>query len=254
MDELRPPWFSRPTDINSEVRYLEHGSLDPYWAMFNFLRLSPSYEMARKEADEGFFVSDEPANFGRVRETYELLGDVRFTFFTRWWRERGFTAFGRKSGTVSIPVRLGSKEDMLAQAAAFLKDYDAGGPLMTLRRTPKKEVTARQLLLLWTKANRPDLPLWQLGAAVELSEEYTKELNSPNPSEYDRRAMGKMASRELEKCESIAENAARGVFPADDPVHKNCFDWPEVKARMDLFNKWERDERIRYKAAPDSFV
>ena len=98
------------------------------------------------------------------------------------------------------------------------------------------------------------MPLWQLGTLVELSEDYAKELRSGNPSEYDTRQMGKMTARELEKCESIVENAARGPFPADKPEHKSCFHWADVKARMDQIHKWERAERIRYKEAPESFV
>lgn len=254
MTESLPPWFPGPSDISSDERFLEKGGLKPYRALFNFLRLSPSYEKARKEADEGAVIADEPPDFYRVRETYALLGDVRFTTFVRWWRERGFNAFGRKTGTVVIPVRIGAKKDMLREVSAYLDSHDFGGPLMRLRRTPRGDVMAKGLLLLWTKANQPSLELWRLGTAVELNVDLARELRSPRPSKYDRDQMAKITERELGKAESTAENAARGLFPADDPEHKNCFDWPEVKARMDLFNKWESDERIRYRAAPDLFV
>ncbi|MGJ0223523.1 hypothetical protein ACQUZK_08995 [Streptococcus pyogenes] len=254
MSEPHPPWLPGPADINSDERFLENGDLKPYRAMFNFLRLSPSYEKARREADEGAAFSGLPRDFDQVRQTYALLGDVRFTNFVRWWRERGFNAFGRKTGTVVIPVKIGAREDMLRQVSTYLDSHDLGGPLMKLRRAPRGDVIAKGLMLLWAKANQPELELWRLGTAVELSEDYAKELRCPNPPKYERDMMAKITGRELVNFESMAENAARGLFPADAPEHKDCFDWAEVKARMDLFHKWESDERIRYRAAPDSFV
>lgn len=74
--------------------------IDPHRAyrlLFEFLRLSPSYELAKKAREEGL-TQDEtealPANFDQVLNTYDLLGDVQTILFGNWWRQRGLKAFG----------------------------------------------------------------------------------------------------------------------------------------------------------------
>lgn len=68
-----------------------------YQMMFVFLRMSPSYELARKECDEGLTEDEKrglPADFDEVRKTYALLGNVRNILFRSWWLKRGLKAFG----------------------------------------------------------------------------------------------------------------------------------------------------------------
>lgn len=74
--------------------------IDPnraYWLFFEFLRLSPSYELARKCRQEGL-TQDEtealPADFDQVLNTFDLLGDVQRVLFGNWWRQRGLNVFG----------------------------------------------------------------------------------------------------------------------------------------------------------------
>ena len=70
-----------------------------YHFFFKFLRLSPSYELARK-ASEGKLLQREkkllPRDFKKVQETYEILGDVQNTIFRYWWQKNGFENFGMK--------------------------------------------------------------------------------------------------------------------------------------------------------------
>ena len=65
--------------------------------MFEFLRLSPSYELARKHRTKGLTqreIASLPADFDQVLKTYELLGDVSTEFFRSWWLRRGLQVFG----------------------------------------------------------------------------------------------------------------------------------------------------------------
>lgn len=65
--------------------------------MFEFLRLSPSYELARLESTGTLSKEQKQglaSDFGEVRRTYELLGDVQKTLFRTWWIRRGLRAFG----------------------------------------------------------------------------------------------------------------------------------------------------------------
>jgi hypothetical protein len=65
--------------------------------MFEFLRLSPSYERARQASQVGMTedqVRELPDDFQQVMATYELLGDVQETLFRQWWLKHGLRAFG----------------------------------------------------------------------------------------------------------------------------------------------------------------
>jgi hypothetical protein len=64
---------------------------------FLYLRISPSYELARK-ASKGRLSTEEkkrlPKDFKKVQETYALLGDVQNTLFRYWWQKVGDEVFG----------------------------------------------------------------------------------------------------------------------------------------------------------------
>ena len=82
-DFSKPGWHTRPT-IGYEL-------------LFEFLRLSPIYELARLESTGTLSEEQKQAltaDFGEVRRTYELLGDVQKTLFRTWWLRRGLKAFG----------------------------------------------------------------------------------------------------------------------------------------------------------------
>jgi hypothetical protein len=82
-DFNKPGWHTRPT-VGFEL-------------MFEFLRLSPSYELARKANEEGLTADDKqklPADFKQVLTTYALFGNVQTTLFRSWWLQRGLKAFG----------------------------------------------------------------------------------------------------------------------------------------------------------------
>lgn len=73
--------------------------------MFEFLRLSPSYEMARREAQERLSAADRgllPRDFEEVRRTYALLGNVQNVIFRTWWLERGLRIFGNAAAKPQV--------------------------------------------------------------------------------------------------------------------------------------------------------
>lgn len=95
MAKSRPPWKLRPSDFNSPGWHTR--PTIGYELLFEYLRLSPSYELARKEATEGLTSEERarlPADFPDVRATYRRFGDVQTVLFRTWWLERGLRAFG----------------------------------------------------------------------------------------------------------------------------------------------------------------
>lgn len=91
----RPPWKLRAADYNAPGWHVR--PTVGYELMFEFLRLSPSYELARREAMEGLTTAEAkalPADFAAVRRTYAMLGDVQRVLFRTWWLQRGLRVFG----------------------------------------------------------------------------------------------------------------------------------------------------------------
>jgi hypothetical protein len=93
--QKRLPWKLRPADFNQPDWHTR--PTVAYELMFEYLRLSPSYELARKANQEGLTEEDKkklPTDFEKVLKTYDLLGDVQKILFRFWWIERGLKVFG----------------------------------------------------------------------------------------------------------------------------------------------------------------
>lgn len=65
--------------------------------MLEFMKLSPTYELARK-ANNGWLSRAEkkslPKDFDQVLSTYEEFGDLSTITFNEWWKERGIYIYG----------------------------------------------------------------------------------------------------------------------------------------------------------------
>lgn len=95
MAKIRIPWAARASDFNKPGLHTQmHRG---YLLFFEFLRLSPSYELARKSRQEGLTDVEKaslPSDFDQVLATYDMLGDVQRILFRQWWLKRGLKAFG----------------------------------------------------------------------------------------------------------------------------------------------------------------
>lgn len=68
-----------------------------HYLFFYYLRLSPTYELARKFNEEGLTRQEKkslPKDFKKVLETYDLLGNVNKIFYRDWWARVGNDIFG----------------------------------------------------------------------------------------------------------------------------------------------------------------
>lgn len=95
---------------------------------FQFLRLSQSYELARKcRAGELTGAETLPADFDVVLAVYDDMGDVIAPRFIDWWRDTGIRNFGQK-GSKPSPALLGAfrhdrNDKPLARLNASLDTY-----------------------------------------------------------------------------------------------------------------------------------
>jgi hypothetical protein len=65
--------------------------------MLEFLRISPSYELARKSRMEGLTKEEKkllPKDFELVLKTYDDFGDVSSIRFDEWWLTKGLYIYG----------------------------------------------------------------------------------------------------------------------------------------------------------------
>jgi hypothetical protein len=66
-----------------------------YLLWFEYLAISPSYELARRvRAGETIPPTEMPADFEKVLAVYDDLGDVQRVLFHEWWQEVGLRHFG----------------------------------------------------------------------------------------------------------------------------------------------------------------
>lgn len=288
-DFSKPGWHVRPT-IGYEL-------------MFEYLRLSQSYELARKYVAGELSEEDQanlPSDFAKVLEVYKLIGDVQRILFRQWWIRRGIKIFGnpysrpKVHALVELPsdadVTLSGLADSLKQflnetrrdeglAASLLLSIPLGRRKSEVlkqvsdildkhqqhssetERKPKLKLMGQRLRaktlfnglrLLWFKAAKPEWSHWRLGAKARISATYSKELDATierkdytENSKLDRILMGKITYRALRKYNRIAENAARGRFPCEDPVEDVPIDYQQLALRIQAKNLWEKNERIR---------
>ena len=105
---------------------------------FDFLSLSPSYELARKDRNEGLSDADRarrPKDFAKVLAVFDDLGDVRRIHFDEWWHAKGIRYFGyqgQRPSVFAIEELMSGTHDptarLSARSAAYIKEnwYEQG--------------------------------------------------------------------------------------------------------------------------------
>lgn len=95
MSNQNAPWDVRDSDFTARSTFARKS--EAYRLFFEYLKMSPSYELARLIDDGRVRAQDVghlPADFASVQKTFDLLGDVRLRVFRDWWLSRGLKAFG----------------------------------------------------------------------------------------------------------------------------------------------------------------
>ena len=127
MAKQRVPWDVRPQDFSKPGWHAR--PTVGYELMFEYLRLSPSYALARKATEQGLTADERaavPTDFEDVLHTYGLLGDVQKVLFRAWWLKRGLKIFGNPSTKPKVHLldSLPSGKDAdIADIAAGLGNY-----------------------------------------------------------------------------------------------------------------------------------
>lgn len=120
------------SDFQKNGKFVEVHRLYRFW--FEFLALSPSYELARRyRAKKGKLSKADqdrlPADFEKVLEIYDAFGDIQKYLFKTWWVERGVDLFGIQGApSTTVPIykfARGSNSDKAKVNEAVAKYLDA---------------------------------------------------------------------------------------------------------------------------------
>lgn len=205
-------------------------------AFFDFLLISPSYQLARKHRlvglsdDEQFLL---PPDFNRVLEIYDACGDIFVMDFEDWWEERGRDILRSSKSSedlIAYPVDLRQPADVLIKEfSGFIRQVQvdrksqATSPITILPNKTRIKALDTRLALVNDKGrlewkNGKKIENWRLGTEVGISSKWTTELKNLNKRTYDnleaRTNLGILVSKHLKEALYLAENAARGVFPS----------------------------------------
>ena len=107
-ETLTGPFLKSPNFTRIGDKWAKREEIQWFQLWIQFLRLSPSYELARK-CRAGKLTGAEalPADFDAVLAVYDNLGDVIVPRFVDWWRDRGIWHFGQQ-GEKPSPTLIGT--------------------------------------------------------------------------------------------------------------------------------------------------
>ena len=149
-----------------------------YLLWFEYLTLSPSYELARVHRTTGLSKEQKktlPSDFKQVLATYDRLGDVRTALFRGWWINRGLPAFGNpysKPIVHKIASLRPNQEMMLADVSNELNQF--------LIDTRSDEGLTESLLISIPLGGRRSDVLKQINKLLEQNP--PTKVKSPNPT------------------------------------------------------------------------
>ncbi len=219
---------------------LEHGIAgDEHETFHDFLLISPSYRLAHRMLNGEHIeptVIDLIPGWMEVLDTYKLCGDVYAMPFIEWWDAIGRNLFytQQDDGT-----------------------YVPQGPLK-LQINKINQTTLHEALCLVNDKARLQvrdgkrIENWRLGVEVRLKSKWVEELKGNVKKTFSndeaRTALGILVSKKLKQAHSIAENAARGKFPCDEPVKSGLeFDYVnQYEITFGLLSLEQRVLRKRY--------
>ncbi len=212
---------------------------DEHEAFYEFLLISPSYQLAHKLRTVGLDKAEKtsaPKDFMKVLDLYDVCGDIYSTTCTEWWEHGGrdlFTDTAPKLTQLYL-VDLEQETDvLLAEFQEYVERCKAEIAELPNRKikllTNKIRISTLhknaaliydKSRLQWKRGKR--IENWRLAVSVKLKSRWTKDLTPESNKTRDnvvaRTYLGILVSKHLKDALIIAENAARGRFPCLEPI------------------------------------
>ena len=243
---------------------------------------SPSYQLAhllrtgRKDLVDQYSL---PADFDKVLEAYDQIGNIFDISFEEWWKTKGVNLFQRKapSQRLVINVNLSNsrqeihhKIDALLDQALELKKLNERSELLKFEINKIRGKTIHDRLdLVWIKSivnpiddSGRSIPAFQWKLPFFLKGYITGDFESVfsgpdfnvkskkiNKNKKSRKYLIMLVSKNLKEALNICENAARRKFPSNEPSGSNLnFNYPWI---MSANNEMEQHKAAYKKLHPD---
>lgn len=205
--------------------------------IFNYLQISPSYWLAHRVVALGEVIPevDLPKDFDEVMATYQKLGDVYGKEFYEWWLAGAYNAFTtekKKLLWLGIdPTKTESQlrqdfEDFLSKLESKKQTSQQDKIVFEVNKIRLSSLKVKHDLVherawragkYWQKE-----PLWKLARWGQYPTEKRKDIriNTKRKSSNVevRSYLTMLVSKSLKAALYLAENAARGKFPCQDPL------------------------------------
>lgn len=232
--------------------------------MFYYLQLSPSYWLAHRRIALNEQISQDqlPKNFDQVLATYKKLGSVYQMEFFEWWLAGAYKAFGSaKKKQVWLGIDPNKSKDRLRKEfEEFLSKLDSKKAkdekiVFEVSKLRLSSLHDRQRLVherAWRNGVYfPKEPLWKLIRYSQFPSEKRKEIRINSKKKQSnvelRSYLTMLASKNLKLALYIAENAARGVFPSQEPIQTGLdFDLDRI-ARLENEYDWDYEKIIQFR-------
>lgn len=243
--------------------------------MFYYLMISPSYWLAHRVIGLGeqLDTKELPKDFSKVIETYNKIGDVYTKHFVEWWKDIGKEAFEEKANDriwIGIDPSK-SKDELLKNFEEFLnklenrkKTPDSNKLRFEVNKIRLTSLSKRHSLVLERamfngKRGFKKEQLWKLLKSVEYPSSRSKEvrLNSKKTANNleTRTYLSILASKNIKQAFYIAENAARGRFPCQEPIDTGLkFDFEQINAAVNSYTKRVMELAIQAEKANEDFM
>lgn len=215
--------------------------------IFRYLQISPSYWLAHRVIALGETIPTQelPKDFDKVLNIYRLLGNVYLKDFYEWWLEgasKGFASQKKKQVWIGIDPSK-PRDRLIKEFEIFLSKLETNnqlhpqGILFEVNKIRLSSLEDRYNLVherAWRNGKfRAREPLWKLIRWGQYPTERRKEIriNSKKKSSNVevRSYLTMLASKNLKIALYIAENAARGKFPSQEPIDTGLdFDWDRI--------------------------
>jgi len=243
---------------------------------------SPSYQLAhllrtgRKDLVDQYSL---PADFNKVLEAYDQIGNIFDISFEEWWKTKGVNLFQRKapSQRLVINVNLSNsrqeihhKIDALLDQALELKKLNERSELLKFEINKIRGKTIHDRLdLVWIKSivnpiddSGRSIPAFQWKLPFFLKGYITGDFESIfsgpdfnvkskkiNKNKKSRKYLSMLVSKNLKEALNICENAARRKFPSNEPSGSNLnFNYPWI---MSANNEMEQHKAAYKRLHPD---
>jgi len=234
MNEFKTPpsLQTKRQDYSQRGIYADPHSFHRLW--FEFLLLSPSYELARRyRAGSGKLSAEDkarlPADFDRVLEVFDDFGDLQRTFFRPWLQARGLRLFG-------VPG------DRPTTKLLYKLDGTGGQPEIETIKSVERYLAAG-----WKQQNRPEVLLLSVplnipkqAALKELKkilDEHLAGAELPKVAKYKLASKGMHRQNVVDALTVLFVRAARpdfklwqvGVEAKVSETYSKLFDWKTSK-------------------------